>query len=135
MKKKILKNSSRNSAGTTLAVMGASIVGLASSAYFFLGPNRKKNQKHIKAWMIKMKADVIEKLEQTREVSEPIYNNIIDSIATKYENSKKIDHTEVQKLTQDLKKHWKIIKGEAKVAKKETFKSVKKIIKKKSKKD
>lgn len=44
--KKITTN---NSNAIGLAVIGASLAGLAGGAYFFLGPKGKKNQKHVKA--------------------------------------------------------------------------------------
>jgi len=91
---------------TKIAVVGAGLAGLAASAYFFFGPKGKQNQKHLKAWAIKMKADVIEKLEKAREVSEPVYNQIIDSVSAKYKKGMKIGHEEVEELAQGLKKHW-----------------------------
>ena len=46
-----------------LAVVGASLAGIAATAYFFFGPKGKKHRQHAKAWAIKMKGEVIEKLE------------------------------------------------------------------------
>ncbi|MFA4942794.1 MAG: hypothetical protein WC564_04120 [Patescibacteria group bacterium] len=105
--KKIKKSSSVAS----LFLLGARLAGLAATAYFFLGPNGKKNQKYAKSWAIKMKADVIEKLEMSREISEAAYHKIIDAIAVKYGKVKNNNPAEVQELAQDLKKHWKTISG------------------------
>jgi len=103
------KTAKRSLDAAKVAVLGASIASLAATAYFFFGPKGKKNQKHAKAWAIKMKGDVIEKLEVAREVSEPIYHEIIDSVASKYEKGMKAGHEEIKELAQDLKKHWKTI--------------------------
>lgn len=116
-----------------LAVLGVSLAGLAATAYFFLGPKGKKNQKHTKAWAIKMKGDVIEKLEKARKISEPIYHEIIDSIAIKYEKDKKVDVKEIKELAKDLKKHWKALSLEAEVSKDDVVKSARKAITKKVK--
>ena len=72
-----------------LAVAGASLAGLAATAYFFFGPKGKKHRQHAKAWAIKMKGDVIEKLEAAREITEPVYREIIDTVAREYEKGKK----------------------------------------------
>lgn len=94
---------------TKLIVAGASVAALAAGAYFFFGPNGKKNQKNAKAWALKMKAEIIEKLETAREVSEPVYNQIIDTVAAEYLGAKKADQGEISKLVKDLKKQWKTL--------------------------
>ncbi len=103
-----MKNKTNNGSGVVkMAVLGASLAGLAASAYFFFGPNGKKNQKHAKSWAIKMKGDVVEKLEKAKEVSEPVYHQIIDVVAAKYAKGAKISQVEIDELAKDLKKHWK----------------------------
>ena len=126
MKKKTTKN---DSGAMKLVVLGASLAGLAT-AYFFFGPKGKKHQIHAKAWAIKMKGDVIEKLEMARDVSEPAYNEIIDSVATEYEKSKKASREEINALARDLKKHWKTISRGARVAKRDVARDVRRMAKK-----
>ena len=102
------KTAQGGSGGMSFAVIGASAAALAA-AYFFLGPKGKKHQKQAKAWAIKMKADVVEKLENAREVSEPVYHEIIDSVAAEYKKGKKAGQAEIVDLATDLKKHWKTL--------------------------
>jgi len=90
-----------------LAVVGASLAGLAATAYFFFGPKGKKHRQHAKAWAIKMKGEVIEKLEKAREITEPVYLTIIDTVAKEYKKGKKASQPEIEALANDLKKHWK----------------------------
>ena len=127
MEKKTTKN---GSSAAKLAVLGASLAGLAATAYFFLGPKGKKHQRHAKAWAIKMKGDVVEKLETAREVSEPVYHEIIDSVAAEYKKDMKASQEEISALAQDLKKHWKTISGSARSAKRNAVKGKKKVAKK-----
>lgn len=91
---------------TGLAVTGVAVAGLAATAYFFFGPDGEKHQKHAKAWAVKMKAEVIEQLEAAREVTEPVYSKIIDSVATEYVGAKKANKEQIDELVADLKKHW-----------------------------
>ena len=132
MKKEIKKN---NSGVATVFALGASLASLAASAYFFLGPEAKKNQKYAKAWAIKMKGDVIGKLETAKEVSEPIYHKIIDTVAAKHEKIIKNGPKEVKELAKDLKKHWstisEIVKTKPVAPKLVAKKIVKKVTKKK----
>jgi len=106
MKKAKIDNSS--SKVVKAVGIGAGLAALAA-AYFFLGPKGKKHQHDAKSWASKMKKDVIAKLRQARDVTEPAYNEIVDTVAKKYEKGKKAGKDEVRLLAQDLKKHWKII--------------------------
>ena len=112
-----------------VAIIGAGPAGLAA-AYFFLGPKGKKHQKHAKAWAIKMKGDVVEKLESAKDVTEAVYHGIVDSVASEYVKGMKAGHEEIGELAQNLKKHWKTISGSVKAVKHNVVKSVKGIIKK-----
>lgn len=123
------KTTSKGGGVVQMAVLGASLAGLAASAYFFLGPKGKKNQKHVKAWAIKMKGDVVEKLEMAKEVSEPVYQQIIDSVAVEYKKGKKASQIEIDEMAKDLKKHWRTIKSGVKVGKKNVATDVKKVTK------
>ena len=127
MKKKTDKS---GSGAMKLLTIGASLASLAATAYFFLGPKGKKNQEHAKSWAIKMKGDVIEKLEQAREISESVYQEIIDSVAAKYEKELKSSPKEIRALAQDLKRHWQDISGAAPAEKGGILKEVVKPIKK-----
>lgn len=89
------------------AAIGVSLASLAAGAYFFFGPKGKNNQKHAKAWVIKMKGDIVEKLESAKEVTEPIYNTIIDTVAANYKKKIKNGQEDIVEIVDDLKKQWK----------------------------
>jgi hypothetical protein len=124
MKNKSQNTKSNPSVGKTLAI-SAGVAALAAAGYFFFGPNGNKNRKNMKGWMIKMKGEVIEKLEKAKEVTEPVYNTIVDTIATKY--AKTVDQNEIQDMVKNLKKHWKSISGEASSKKKSAKKVTAKV--------
>jgi len=112
------------SSAVKLAVAGASLAGLAATAYFFFGAKGKKHRTHAKAWAIKMKGDVVERLEAAREITEPVYREIIDTVAKEYQKGKKASQPEIKALAADLKKHWKSMSALAIAAKKEVAKNV-----------
>lgn len=125
-KKKAAKKSNLGQLGA----VGAGLAGLAATAYFFFGPDGKKNQQQAKAWALKMKAEVVEKLEKAREVSEPSYRAMIDTVAAKYEKQLQSSPAEVQKLAQDLKNHWQTL-VKPKAAAKQSVVKKKVVVKKK----
>lgn len=112
MKKKI----NNGSHAIKLLVFGASLAGLAA-AYFFFSPKGKKRLENTKSWAIKMKGDVVEKLEQARGISQAVYNEIIDSVAAKYEKNSKSRPEEIRALAGDLKTRWPAISRSAKAEK------------------
>jgi hypothetical protein len=116
------------------AVIGASLAGLAATAYFFFGPKGKKRREHAKAWAIKMKGEVVEKLENAREITQPVYQEIIDTVAKEYKKGKKASQPEIEALANDLKKHWKSMSALAIAAKQEVAKNASRVAKKVTKK-
>lgn len=120
----------KNSSGALKAVaIGAGLAGLAATAYFFLGPKGKKHQKDTKAWAIKMKRDVVEKLKKAQKITEPIYRGIIDSVAKENAKGMKAGRAEIGALAIDLKKHWKSISKSALAVKTGATKNASKIVK------
>ncbi|MBP6857742.1 MAG: hypothetical protein KBC11_00905 [Candidatus Pacebacteria bacterium] len=123
--KKTTKKSSN--VGKVVAI-GAGVAALSVAAYMLFGPNGKKNQKSLKGWAIKMKGEIIEKLETVKDVTAPVYEKIVSEVAAKYAKLKHIDAADLEAEVATLKKHWKaLIKNTSK-------KTVKKVSKKVSKK-
>lgn len=98
----------------TVVGLGVGIAALSAATYLLFGPNGKKNQKIIKGWTVKMKGEIIEEFEKAKELTEPIYHNIIDKIQNKYAKIKGIDQEELRGVIEEIKKHWKGIQKQAK---------------------
>jgi hypothetical protein len=111
------------------AVIGASLAGLAATAYFFFGPKGKKHRQHAASWAIKMKGEVVEKLENAREITQPVYWEIIDTVAKEYKKGKKASQPEINALANDLKKHWKSMSALATAAKQTVAKDATRVAK------
>ena len=86
-------------------------LGIAGG-YFFYGKDGAKHRKNLKSWAVKAKAEVLEKLEKAKDISEENYNMAIDTIAEKYSKAKGMAPEEIAMFAKDLKKHWKDIKRE-----------------------
>lgn len=111
------KESQVKSIGKAVAV-GAGIAALSAAAYVLFGPEGKKNRKAIRGWAIKMKGEVIEKLETAKEITEPVYNDIVNKVSEKYAKLKNVDAEELTKAVEDLRKQWKNMVRDAKPKKK-----------------
>jgi hypothetical protein len=116
---KAKKTTSKPNVGKAVAI-GAGVAALSVAAYMLFGPNGKKNQKALKGWAIKMKGEIIEKLEAVKDVTAPVYEKIVGEVAAKYAKLKHIDAADLEAEVATLKKHWKAL----------TKSSVKKVAKK-----
>jgi hypothetical protein len=121
------KNSNKGMDTKEEVLIGAGLAALAAGAYFFLGPKGKKHQKQMRGWMVKMKGEVLEKLEEAKEITEPIYNDIVDSVAKTNAVAGKIPQTEIKALAGDLKRQWRSLsrslKGQKRTASKRSSRS------------
>jgi len=128
--KKQTKNEG-TSAGT-IAAVGAGVIAVAAASYFFFGPEGKKNRHAMKGWMVKMKGEIIEKMEESKDMTEAAYEKIVDAVSAKYAKAGKISEAEIRLFAGLLKQQWKgIVKAHNKVAAvKKSLKTVSKTVKK-----
>ena len=103
----------KSNVGKVIAT-GVGVAALSAAAYLLLGPEGKKNRKKIKGWAVKMKGEMIEKFEEMKEVTEPMYHKVVDEISAKYAKTKGITEEEINETVAELKKHWKILARDTK---------------------
>lgn len=106
------KNTKSN-AGKVVAVT-AGIAALGAAAYLLFGPEGKKHRKDLKSWMIKMKAEVMEKMEKAKDLTTESYENIVNTVEAKYKTMKHVDADMLAKEVSELKKNWRAMMKEAK---------------------
>jgi len=104
----------------------AGVAALGAGAYYFLGPNGKKNQKKAKVWMNKIKKDTEKKITKIKNVSEPIYHSVVDTIVANYSKQYKEHAPEIKAFAKDLKSEWNKIEKKSKPIIKKVQKKVKK---------
>lgn len=129
------KAGSKNDNALGVAV-GLSAVAAAVGAYFMYGSKKAaKNRKAVKSWMFKAKADVLEALENTQDMSKREYEKLIDAVGTSYSNIETASRADLAAFKKEMKEHWLEIAKTA-VPKKEPAKKVvkkapaKKVVKK-----
>lgn len=111
----------KSSGAGKVVLIGAGLVAAATAAYFL---SNKKSRAAAKSWAIKMKADVIEKIEKAKDLSKESYEQIVDQMSAKYDKLKDTTPEEVSEIVSELKKKWSHLKP--KPAKKAAKKASKK---------
>jgi len=91
----------------------AALVGAAAAGYYLYGPKGAANRQKVKAWSLKAKAEVLEKLEKAKDVSDKSYAETVDKVTAKYAKLKTVGDAEASKLNRELKRHWGAIKKSA----------------------
>lgn len=104
---------SKKSSNTLLkvALVGAAAAAVAGG-YFLYGKEGAKHRKKLKAWSIKAKGEVMEKLEKAKALSEQVFHEAVDTVSAKYAKAKDVTPEDIELFAKDLKKHWKDIKKE-----------------------
>jgi len=124
--KKVVKKSKVSVA--KIAAVGAGVVALGAGAYYFLGPNGKKNQQKAKVWMTKMEKEVEGKMKKIKSATEPIYHKTVDTLAETYSKQYKEHAPEIKAFAKHLKTSWKNVKMQAKPELKKVKKTIEKTI-------
>ncbi|MEK7638986.1 MAG: hypothetical protein AAB388_02365 [Patescibacteria group bacterium] len=120
----------------------------AAGAYFLYGSkDAAKNRKAVKSWALKAKAEVLETLEEAKEMSQDEYEAVVNAVAGTYAGLKSATKGDIDAFKKEMKQHWgaiakvavpkrKMAKKAAKKApaKKTAKKAAKKAVKKAAKK-
>jgi len=89
-------------------------VGLAALAaagsYFLYGKKGAENREMIAGWTLKMKGEVLEKMEEIKELNEDKYYKLVDAVAVRYKRLKRVSASELKHMVKELKGGWEHIK-------------------------
>lgn len=90
-------------------MIGAGI-GLAALAaagtYFLYGKRGAKNRETIAGWALQLKGQVLEKMENLKEVNQQKYNELIEETVERFGRVKNVSAAELKLITADLKSAW-----------------------------
>ncbi len=103
----------------------------AAGTYFLYGSKgASKNRKVVKSWALKAKAEVLEKLEQAKEMSKEEYEQLIDTVGGVYAQVKDASKVDISGFKKEMKEYWNKIEKTAAPKKKVVKKAVAKVAKK-----
>lgn len=129
------KNNNNNSGDNKLGLALGALAALTAGAYYLYGTrDGAKRRENIKGWTLRAKGEVLEKLENLKDVNQDSYNALVDNVVKKYRAVKSVDKEELDELVDDLKRHWKNIKRGMDEASNPEKKTVKRTVKKAVKK-
>lgn len=103
------KHSSHHVAEVIGAGIALTTAAVAALGTFFLygSKNAAKNRKLVKSWMLKAKAEVLEQLEQAKEITQHEYEQLVEQVVTSYASAETATKKEVKELQVELKDLWR----------------------------
>ncbi len=78
----------------------------AAGVYFLYGEKGAKNRERVYGWALKMKGDVLEKIESMKKIDRETYLRMVDKISERYAKQDTISPAELRHLTVELKNAW-----------------------------
>jgi hypothetical protein len=87
--------------------------GLAAAAagMYFLYSRSAGNRRKVRGWMLKLKGEVLEKMEALKDINEDTYKGLVEKAAARYRRLRTVNQAELEGLVQDLKSAWKGFQG------------------------
>jgi hypothetical protein len=90
--------------------VAAGVAAAAAGMYLLYGSKHAaKNRRLVKAWSLKARAEVLERLENLSEINEKVYRQVVEEVSARYKKLKHLSSKEVGEFGAELKKHWKDI--------------------------
>lgn len=98
----------------------------AAGAYFLYGSaSASKNRKQVKSWALKAKAEVLEKIEDAKEMTQEEYEALVGSVVATYASAKNASKKDLKEFALEMNDNWKKIEKAAKPLQKKAKKAVK----------
>ena len=92
-----------------VGVAGAAVAALAGALFLYGTDEGVKTKKKIKSWTLKAKGEVLEQIENVKNIDKEKYMKIVDKTVEKYKAKMQDNAAEVESFAKDLKKHWNVI--------------------------
>lgn len=84
----------------------------AVGGYFLYGAkDAKKNRKKVGSWMLKAKSEILEGIENAKELSEQDYDKIVDDVMKGYKAARNTSVKELAEFGTEMKNNWKKIQS------------------------
>lgn len=113
-----MANNKKDNTGRNIGVgigITAAIAAAVGSYFLYGTKNAAKNRAAVKSWALKAQAEVLEKIERAKEMSQKEYNDLVLAVAETYKGMEGVSKTEIANFVREMKTHWE---GIEKVAKK-----------------
>jgi len=107
---------------------GAFLLGAATAlvvgGYFLYGPEGKQHQKKIERGVMRAKAEILERMRKTQDMTEEQYRNTVDQVIATYVKAKAVTEEHAERASAQFKQKWNEMREMAKDAANEARKEL-----------
>ena len=86
----------------------------AAGAYFLYGKKGSKSREAVAGWALQLKGEVLEKMENLKDINQQAYNELVDKTVKRYGRVKRVSASELKHMTEELKSAWTHIRTQLK---------------------
>lgn len=104
------KSTAKESSKSTVVLAAATFLAVAGAIFLYGTKEGEVQRKKIKGWALKAKGEILERLENVKDISEDNYKKIVDDVGAKYKKVKKVQEKELDSFVREMKAHWNRIK-------------------------
>lgn len=105
MAKKNIKVSQAQKLGIGVGLTTAAVA--AAGAYFLYGSkDAPENRKKMKSGILKAKAEVLEVLENAKEITEDEYHDLVDTVVKSYSTVKSLSQKDLKDFKKEMIENW-----------------------------
>ena len=115
-KKKKIEVTSAQKLGIGVGLTAAAVA--AAGAYFLYGSEHApENRKKVKSALLKAKADVLEGLENAKDMTEDEFHALVDQVGTMYDKAGSLSKVDLREFKKEMTANWEnlVASGVAKV--------------------
>lgn len=84
----------------------------AAGTYFLYGKNGSSSREKIEGWALQLKGEVLEAMEQVKDINQKAYDGLIDEAAKRFAKTKNVGASDLDRVVLDLKNAWAHISKE-----------------------
>lgn len=99
------KKQTTSTTGLTVA-LGAAALASAGAYLLYGSKSAKKNRQKVKSWVLKAKAEVLEQIENVKQLDTEEYKGVVDTVLARYKGAQGVAERELKALGTELKGHW-----------------------------
>lgn len=89
-----------------LAFLAGAATAVAIGGHYLYGKDGPRHRKKVEHWVLKAKAEILDRMRQTQDMTEEKYHRIVDEVTGRYASAKDVGHERAGRAAASFKHRW-----------------------------
>jgi hypothetical protein len=89
-----------------LAFLAGAATAVALGGYYLYGKDGPRHRKKVEHWILKAKAEILDRMRQTQDLTEEKYHRIVDEVTGRYASARDVGHERAGRAAESFKRRW-----------------------------